>query len=104
MRLKKRTARFLLGLGGLFVGLLICEIGLRIGGFSQPRFFSMPDRYRGIALRPNAEGWWREEGDAYVRINSAGLRDREHVRRLAQPMAKNEYGQYLLRVLEEEGP
>lgn len=78
MRLKKRTARFLLGLGGLFVGLLICEIGLRIGGFSQPRFFSMPDRYRGIALRPNAEGWWREEGNAYVRISSEGLRDREH--------------------------
>jgi glucose-1-phosphate thymidylyltransferase len=33
-----------------------------------------------------------------------GYIDREHVRRLAQPMAKNEYGQYLLRVLEEEGP
>lgn len=80
MRLKKRTARFLLGLGGLFVGLLICEIGLRVGGFSQPRLFSMPDRYRGVALRPNAEGWWREEGNAYVRINSAGLRDREHAR------------------------
>jgi hypothetical protein len=40
----------------------------------------MPDRYRGVALRPNAEGWWREEGNAYVRINSAGLRDREHAK------------------------
>jgi hypothetical protein len=80
MRLKKRTARFLLGLGGLFVGLLICEIGLRVGGFSHQRLFSMPDRYRGVALPPNAEGWWREEGNAYVRINSAGLRDREHAK------------------------
>lgn len=80
MRLKKRTARFLLGLGGLFVGLLVCEIGLRVGGVSYPRYFSMPDRYRGVALRPNAEGWWREEGNQYVRINSAGLRDREHAK------------------------
>ena len=78
MQLKKRTARFLLGLGGLLIGLLVCEIGLRVVGFSHPRFFSMPDRYRGVALRPNAEGWWREEGAAYVKINSAGLRDREH--------------------------
>jgi hypothetical protein len=80
MRSKKRAVRFLLGLGGLLIGLLICEIGLRVGGFSQPRFFSMPDRYRGVALRPNAEGWWREEGNAYLRINSAGLRDREHAK------------------------
>lgn len=80
MRLKKRTARFLLGLGGLFFGLLVCEIGLRVGGISYPRYFSMPDRYRGVALRPNAEGWWREEGNEYVRISSAGLRDREHVK------------------------
>lgn len=80
MRLKKRTARFLLGLGGLFIGLLVCEIGPRVVGFSHPRVFSMPDRYRGVALRPNAEGWWREEGNAYVRINSSGLRDREHAK------------------------
>jgi glucose-1-phosphate thymidylyltransferase len=33
-----------------------------------------------------------------------GYIDREHVRRLAAPMEKNEYGQYLLRLLEEEGP
>ncbi len=31
-------------------------------------------------MRPNAEGWWREEGNAYLRINSAGLRDREHAK------------------------
>lgn len=83
MRLKRRTARFLLGLGGLFIALLVCEIGLRVAGFSRPRFFSMPDRYRGVALRPNAEGWWREEGAAYVKINSAGLRDREHTKQKA---------------------
>ena len=25
-----------------------------------------------------AEGWHRSEGEAYIRINSRGLRDREH--------------------------
>ena len=36
------------------------------------------DLTRGYALRPNAEGWYRKEGEAYVSINSDGLRDREH--------------------------
>jgi len=36
------------------------------------------DHARGYALRPGVEGWYRKEGEAYVRINSAGLRDREH--------------------------
>jgi hypothetical protein len=78
-RLKKLAGKLLLGLGGLFVGLLICEVGLRVAGFSFQRF-TISDPYRGVALRPNAEGWWREEGTAYVKINSAGLRDREHSR------------------------
>jgi hypothetical protein len=39
---------------------------------------SIVDRDVGYSLRPNAEGWWRKEGLAYVRINSQGLRDREH--------------------------
>jgi len=29
---------------------------------------------------PNAEGWFRSEGNAYIRISSDGLRDREHTR------------------------
>ncbi|PYQ23050.1 MAG: glucose-1-phosphate thymidylyltransferase [Acidobacteria bacterium] len=33
-----------------------------------------------------------------------GYLDREHVRRVAQTMEKSEYGQYLLRVIEEEEP
>ncbi len=33
-----------------------------------------------------------------------GYIDRAHVRRLAESMERNEYGQYLLRMLEEEGP
>jgi glucose-1-phosphate thymidylyltransferase len=33
-----------------------------------------------------------------------GYIDREQLRRVAQVMEKNEYGQYLLRLLEEEQP
>jgi hypothetical protein len=68
----------LMGIGTV-VGLLTCEIGLRIGGVSYPSFFTV-DEYRGVAFRPGAEGQWFQEGEAYIRITSAGLRDKEHTK------------------------
>lgn len=65
--------------GGLLVGLLLIESCLRLVGYSYPNFYTT-DQSRGVALRPGAEGWWRREGEAYVRINSDGLRDREHAK------------------------
>src|SRR6267142_5400420 len=62
---------------GFFVGLIIAEVALRLIGYSYPEFYQ-PDRSRGYALRPGAEGWYRKEGGSYVRINSDGLRDQEH--------------------------
>src|SRR3989441_7863444 len=62
---------------GLLFGCLIIEIALRVAGFSYPEFYQ-PDESRGYALRPGMEGWYRKEGQAFVRINSDGLRDREH--------------------------
>ena len=63
----------------LIFAVMICEIGLRVVGFQSPNFV-VPDQYRGFALRPGAEGWWRKEGEAYIHINSDGLRDRERVK------------------------
>jgi hypothetical protein len=63
----------------LVAAILISEIGLRVAGVSSPNFI-MPDQYRGFSLRPGAEGWWRKEGEAYIRINSDGLRDRERAK------------------------
>lgn len=40
----------------------------------------VPNEYAGYRLKAGAEGWYTEEGRAYVRINSDGLRDREHTR------------------------
>jgi hypothetical protein len=59
-------------LGGL-------ELCLRLTGYSSFDL-GMPDRDTGWALRPGTEGLIRRENKqgVYVRINSDGLRDREH--------------------------
>lgn len=59
------------------VVLLVFELGLRLIGFSFPSFVQT-DPDVGYRLRPNAEGWNRTEGVAYVKMNNDGLRDREH--------------------------
>ena len=64
---------------GLVFGLILSEIGLRIVGYSYPQFYQN-DYYRGFALRPGVEGTYRREGTSYVRVNSDGLRDREHAK------------------------
>lgn len=56
---------------------LLFEVVLRIVGFSAPIWYR-PDAELGWALRAGVEGRFNSEGSAYVRINSAGLRDREH--------------------------
>jgi hypothetical protein len=63
----------------IVVGLLIFEVFLRAVGFTYPVFYQ-PDEARGYSLRPGIEGWYRREGQAFVRINSEGLRDREHAK------------------------
>jgi hypothetical protein len=78
-----KAKRFLTGLTlilfGVLMGAIIAELGLRIAGYSYPGFY-MPDATRGYALIPGMEGWYRKEGEAYVRINSAGQRDRERTK------------------------
>ncbi|HEU4597610.1 MAG TPA: SGNH/GDSL hydrolase family protein [Pyrinomonadaceae bacterium] len=69
--------KLLVVLCGVLAGLLIFEAALRVVGYTYPLFYT-PDATRGWALRPGVEGWYRKEGEAYVRINSEGLRDGEH--------------------------
>ena len=64
---------------GLLMGVIFAELALRVAGYSYPGFY-MPDATRGHALIPGMEGWYRKEGEAYVRINSAGQRDRERTK------------------------
>jgi len=63
--------------GALLIALGVGEAALRIAGFSYPNFWT-PDAVTGTSLRPGMAGWQRDEGRAYVRISSQGLRDREH--------------------------
>lgn len=69
--------RSLLILAGLGAAVVVGEIALRLAGYSVPSFYRR-DPVIGATLRPNAEGWWTREGRTYIRINSRGLRDREH--------------------------
>jgi hypothetical protein len=80
-RLRSAVLSTALLVASMMVALLLLELTLRIAGFSYPSFFRPDDRV-GLRLRENAEGWFRSEGEAFVRINSAGFRDRE------RPVAK----------------
>src|SRR5215217_1173870 len=76
-----RKKRFFVKLAALFISLVVAltltEICLRIINYSFPTFYS-PDEHRGYVLTPRIEGWYRKEGESYVKINSDGLRDTEH--------------------------
>jgi hypothetical protein len=69
--------KLLLVIFGVLFGLVMSEIFLRVIGYSYPLFYTT-DYYRGFALQPGVAGHYQREGESYVRINSDGLRDREH--------------------------
>lgn len=69
--------RLLLVLLSSIFALFVTEMFLRVIGYSYPLFY-LADYDRGVALRPGASGMYQREGQNYVTINSAGLRDREH--------------------------
>jgi hypothetical protein len=76
---KRWPAKLLLLCGSVLFALLLAEAGLRIIGVANPYFYTFEEE-TGWALRPGVAGWFRKEGAAYVRINSQGLRDREHTK------------------------
>jgi len=62
---------------GCALAFLLLEICIRFFGIGYPLFTTW-DPQIGFVLLPGAEGWFRQEGEAYIRINSHGMRDREH--------------------------
>lgn len=74
---KQWASHIALVLSGCCVAFVLAEIGLRVLGVSYPYFY-LPDDLTGYAHKPGARGFWHKEGEAYVTINRAGLRDREH--------------------------
>ncbi|MEG5065910.1 SGNH/GDSL hydrolase family protein [Microcoleus sp. B3-A4] len=90
-KLKDLGVNLALTLGGLFMGVVIGEIGLRvarvegypkIGDFvdSAPTRFHTSDPNLGWKLKPGVSGEWNGEGASLVQVNSEGLRDREHTK------------------------
>jgi len=71
--------KLLLVLFGLLMGLFMSEVLLRVIGYSFPIFYTT-DYYRGFSLSPGVAGHYQREGESEVRINSDGLRDREHTK------------------------
>ena len=71
------TKVLLIGMG-LLLAMVFLEVGLRIAGVVYTGSFYADDLVRGWGLRPGAHGWSIGEGKVYVRINSDGMRDREH--------------------------
>jgi len=90
-KLKNLGVNLGLTLGGLFMGVVIGEIGLRaakIEGYpkigdlvdSAPTHFHTADPNLGWKLKPGVSGEWNGEGASFVQVNSEGLRDREHTK------------------------
>lgn len=75
--MRRWLARAVLAAASVALALPAGELALRATGFSYPSFW-VPDDLAGSRLRSGFEGWQRSEGAAYVKINSRGLRDREH--------------------------
>lgn len=76
----KRWAAKLLLVGFSFVlALLLAEVALRVAGYSYPYFYAFEEQ-TGWMHRAGVSGWFRKEGEAYIRINSAGMRDLERIK------------------------
>lgn len=80
----KRSAFRLAARAGLaaIVAFVLLELVLRALGYNALQWYR-PDPRLGWTLRPGVSGWYRDEGESFVRVNSAGQRDREHA--LAKP-------------------
>ena len=75
--MKRRLRPLLLIAAGTAALVVALEVLLRVAGYSSPGWYA-PHPQLGWALRPGVSGWFTDEGRSFVRINTAGQRDREH--------------------------
>src|SRR5205823_3333865 len=74
---RQRLFKFAALAGGLFIGLPIAEIVLRVAGYSQPEFYRSSPTL-GYELIPGMSGWYTKEGRSWVDVNADGFRDTSH--------------------------
>ena len=77
-RVRHAAGNLARGVASIAAAVLLFEGGLRIAGVKYSASLYTSDPVLGWALRPRSEGWSVDEGINYVRINSDGMRDREH--------------------------
>jgi hypothetical protein len=71
--MRKLLGTFALIVFGFALALGVADLGIRIANHWFPYFYCY-DQFRGWGLNPGAQGWYRREGEAYVRINRDGFR------------------------------
>jgi hypothetical protein len=59
------------------IAVLVFELLLRAIGYSAPIWYQ-PHPQLGWTLRPGLAAWFTNEGRGFVRVNAAGMRDRDH--------------------------
>ncbi|RLC25761.1 MAG: hypothetical protein DRH21_03585, partial [Deltaproteobacteria bacterium] len=73
----KKNKQWLLFFLSLFFSLFMAEFAVRIVGEKPPPPIKIFDEQTGFRLRPNMEGIWTVENEAYFKFNSFGFRDHE---------------------------
>ena len=73
--MKRRIVPLVIVAASIAAVLLAAELALRAAGFASLAWYRA-DPVLGWTLRPGLSGWFTEEGRAFVRVNSAGQRDR----------------------------
>jgi hypothetical protein len=71
--MRKLLGTFALIVFGFALALGVADIGIRIANHWFPYFYCY-DQFRGWGLNPGTHGWYRREGESYVRINQDGFR------------------------------
>ncbi|MDP7247537.1 MAG: SGNH/GDSL hydrolase family protein [Candidatus Peribacteraceae bacterium] len=71
------TKQLLLVIISVITAFVIFEVILRLIGFSFPYYMRI-DPVTGFSLRPEAEGYWGNEGRSHFKVNQDGFRDESH--------------------------
>src|SRR5579859_701650 len=77
--MRKLLGIFVLVAFGFALALGIADLGIRIANHWFPYFYCY-DQLRGWGLNAGTDGWYRREGEAYVRINRNGFRGPDYAK------------------------
>ena len=71
--LAKKNANSILALLSILLTFVLSEIFLQVTDFSYPSLYRL-SKVVGVEHLPGAKGWYRKEGEQYIKINRDGMR------------------------------